>query len=301
MKSTWIAINAITAVAALLVTQAHSADPEIATPRPVNPLHGRQAGEVRDHDGLKMKLVWCPPGKFKMGSPKSEKERSDDEDQVDVTLTKGFWLGKYEVTEAEWKQVMDTEPWKGERLAKDGADFPATFVSWNDAVDFCRKMTEQERQAGRLTDEWEYTLPTAAQWERACRAGTKSRFSFGDDESQLRDYAWFLDSTFNGGDKHAHRVGQKRPNHWGLCDMHGNVWEWCRDVSGVKLPGGNDPEAKPDERTLVFYEIRELSRVIRGGGWNFGTAYCRSATRLRDPPWHRDPFIGFRVALTTVR
>ena len=254
---------------------------------------GKEAGQVRNDNDLKMKLVWCPPGEFVMGTPKSEKQRRKDEDQVGVTLTTGFWLGKYEVTQSEWKQVMKTEPWTGRALSKEGADYPATLVSWDDATEFCRKLTVRERQAGRLPDEWEYALPMEAQWEYACRARSKTRFSFGDDASKLGEYAWFFKNTWNAGEKYPHLVGQKKPNPWGLCDMHGNVWEWCRDVYFWKLPGGRDPEVKvnPDEKSKAVF------RVIRGGCWLTGAEFARSGYRSGWEQNHRDEFYGFRVSL----
>src|SRR5580765_5268887 len=105
---------------------------------------------------------------------------------------------------------MKTEPWKAQRVTQQGADFPATWISWKDASDFCRKLTEQERQAGRLSNDWEYTLPTEAQWESACRARTETAFNFGNDESKLGDYAWFVDNTIEAGEFYPHRVGQKK-------------------------------------------------------------------------------------------
>jgi formylglycine-generating enzyme required for sulfatase activity len=230
-----------------------------------------------------------------MGSPPSEQDRDDDENQVGVTFTNGFWLGKYEVTQSEWTLVMKTQPWKGQRSTKEGAGFPATFVSWNDATNFCRKLTEQERQAGQLPEEWEYTLPTEAQWERACRAQTETRFSFGDDESKLGNYASFAINALIAGEEYAHRVGQKKPNPWGFFDMHGNVWEWCRDAYTVKLPGGRDPEVKPDEKT------KGSTRVQRGGGWYGNAASCSSAHRSRDSASNKQSGLGFRVAVCSVR
>ncbi len=296
MKSIWLTICVFTTVASLCLclTRANSDEPG-KTPAPAaDAMIGKEAGQVRDDNGLKMKLVWCPPGKFTMGSPKSEKQRRKNEDQADVTLTTGFWLSKYEVTQSEWKQVMRTEPWKGQDFTEEGADFPATFVSWNDAVDFCRKLTEQERQAGRLPKDWEYTLATEAQWERACRARTETRFSFGNDESKLGDYAWFEENALNAGEKYAHRVGQKKANPWGLCDMHGNVWEWCRDVYAEDLPGGRDPEVKSDEKT------KGSNRVYRGGGWFHDAGNCWAAFRSSIVPAFRSNDFGFRLALTAV-
>jgi formylglycine-generating enzyme required for sulfatase activity len=222
-----------------------------------------------------------------------------------VTLTTGFWLGKYEVTQSEWKQVMKTEPWKCHTYTKESADYPATWVSWNDAAEFCRKLTVRERQAGRLPDEWEYTLPTEAQWEYACRARSVTRFSFGDDASKLGEYGWFFGNAWHKGEMYSghYPVGQKKPNRWGLCDMHGNAWEWCRDVYFSKLPGGRDPEVKvnPDEKPKV------TGRVIKGGHWLSGPEHCRSGMRSASEQTRRDDWHnyydshGFRVALTAVQ
>ncbi len=162
---------------------------------------GSKAGQTGDDNSLKTKLVWIPSGDFTMGSPKDEKDRSDDENQVQVTLSKGFWLGQHELTQAEWQRVMQTTPWSGKEHVKEGDDYPATYVSWDDAMKFCEKLTEQEHAAGRLPSDWRYTLPTEAQWEYACRAGTKSRFSFGDDESDLSDYTWWGGIVGNGNAK----------------------------------------------------------------------------------------------------
>src|SRR5204862_5401056 len=119
---------------------------------------GKQAGDARNDNGLKMKLVWCPPGVFPMGQEPVVKP-------VKVVLTRGYWLGKYEVTQPEWRSVMETQPWQGMRNVKEGDDFPATSMLWDEAMEFCRKLTDRERQLGRLPKEWEYTLPTDAQWE----------------------------------------------------------------------------------------------------------------------------------------
>ncbi len=302
-------------------SQTRKNPPRLRNPRLI-PCGARHRARFRDSNGLKMKLVWCPPGAFtnKVGyitEPAAEKSDrlNDDEDDPketrpapkprmiepnhvdeEVLLTEGYWLGKYEVTQSEWKLVMKTEPWKGEDFAIEGADYPATFVSWDDATDFCRKLTEQERQAGRLPKNWEYTLPTEAQWEHGCRARTKTKFSFGDDESKLGDYAWFGDNARMAGECYAHQVGQKKANPWGLCDMHGNVWEWSRDRFTEKLPGGRDPEVKPDEKT------KGSGRVTKGGAWNCHATACHSAVRAGGGlPADRAIHLGFRAALTSVR
>ena len=321
MKSPWSVVFVVAAIAFLCITQANSDEPGDKPPAPAaDPMRGKVPGDVRDDNGLKMKFVWCPPGFLTMEQvevvrePAAEKDEQTDDDVVDpkdepapeprlttkitpvrVFLSKGYWLGKYEVTQSEWKEVMKTEPWKGEVSTKEGADFPATNFSWDDAVDFWRKLTEQERQAGRLPKDWEYTLPTEAEWEYACRARTQTKFSFGDDESKLGDYAWFRDNSWNAGELYAHRVGQKKANPWGLFDMHGNVSEWCRDVYADKLPGGRDPKVKPDEKTSGS------RREFRGGGWSDDAAVCRSAYRPRPVPSPRGTTLGFRLALSCVQ
>jgi formylglycine-generating enzyme required for sulfatase activity len=223
---------------------------------------GTKAGQVREDNGLKMKLVWCPPGQFTMGSPNDEKGHLLDETQVPVTLTNGFWLGEHEVTQAEWKHVMKTSPWSGTIYVKEGDDYPATYLTWDDAMKFCEKLTETERGARRLPRGWKYTLPTEAQWEYACRAGTKSRFSFGDDESNLGDYAWFAKNAWHAGEKYAHLVGQKKPNAFGFYDMHGNQRDWCRDWYGDKLVGGTDPQG-PSAGSQRVFRGRVLERRRR--------------------------------------
>jgi formylglycine-generating enzyme required for sulfatase activity len=256
---------------------------------------GKEPGQVEDDNGLNMKLVWCPAGKFTMGSPKSETGRQNVEDQVEVTLTKGYWLGKYEVTQSEWKQVMSSEPWKGKDFTKEGSDFPATYVSWDDAMQFCRNLTERERKAGQLPGGWEYSLPTESQWEYACRAGTTTRFSFGDDESKLSEFGWWGGIVGEGNAKseqYPHSVGRKNPNPRGLYDMHGNVAEWCRDYVAGKLPGGRDPEVTT---------ARASVRIVRGGSWDGDAASCRSAVRGKGSPENRAGARGFRVARTSVQ
>jgi formylglycine-generating enzyme required for sulfatase activity len=238
-----------------------------------------------------MKLIWCPPGKFKMGSPESSKDADPNEKpQVEVTLT-GFWLGQTEVTQAQWTTVMGTTPWQREQNPKEGPLYPASCVTWHDAIGFCRKLTDLERTAGRLPKGWRYSLPTEAQWEYACRATTTTAYSCGDDPTLLGDYAWwrgFNDDGTTSAEAYAHRVELKKPNAWGLYDMHGNVWEWCRDWFGGKLAAGADPTGP----------AKGVYRVIRGGAWfpRF-PGDCRSACRAGDDPSNSDVDCGFRVAL----
>jgi formylglycine-generating enzyme required for sulfatase activity len=253
-------------------------------------LMGTRAGEERDDNGLEMKLVWCPAGTFTMGSPKSELGRGEDEDQVQVTLTAGFWLGKYEVTQGEWERVMGTTPWNGKHDVNEGPRYAASYISWDDAMEFVKKLTDQERQAGRLPAAWEYTLPTEAQWEYACRAGNETAFSFGESSDSLSEFAWFDKNTWDVGQKYAHEVGGKKPNAWGLYDLHGNVWEWCADGYSRKLPRGQDP--------LTAQAAR---RVNRGGSWTVFPSHCRSALRGGLTPVYRNGDLGFRVARSPVR
>lgn len=187
---------------------------------------------------------------------------------------------------------MATEPWKRRRRAEEGADLAATYINWHDAMAFCRNLTAQERKAGRLPADWEYTLPTEAQWERACRARTETQFGFGDDESKLTEFAWCRKNAWDEGEMYAHRVGQKKPNAWGLFDMHGNAAEWCRDYDGDTLPGGRDPEVK---------QTRWNGRIIRGGCWSSVPRLCRSARRQSNAADDRDWYLGLRVALCAVR
>ena len=240
-------------------------------------------------NSIGMKLVLIPAGEFLMGSPASEKDRSSDESQQRVQITKPFWLGMYEVTQGEYQKVMGKNPsWfsaKGSGAAKvEGQEtdrLPVENVSWEDAVKFCERLSAlpEEKTAGRV-----YRLPTEAEWEYACRAGSTTRYCFDESRESLDDFAWYDENSGN----RTHPVGQKKPNAWGLYDMHGNVWEWCRDTYGDKLPGGADPvvETRPSE-----------SRVVRGGCWDYDfEGSCQSAFRFRDSPDGRNRFVGFRLA-----
>lgn len=288
MKPLWLARGVLIAAAVLLIEQGKSEEPAIAAPPAADPMRGKAPGDIRDDNALKLKLVWCPPGKLKMTWLADEKPFGPFE--ANVELTRGFWLGKFEATQFEWKQVMSTEPWKRERNAKAGDDYPATFVKWDDAMTFCRTLTRLEREAGRLPDDWEYTLPTEAQWEYACRGGTKSTSSVGTDQSKLGDYAWFRSNTEN--EEYAHRVGGKKPNLWGFHDMHGNVEEFCRDWYWEALRGGRDPEATQRDPST------KRPHVVRGGSWFDFANFCSSSSR--ESADGAGSGVGFRVALSAV-
>ncbi len=200
---------------------------------------------------VNLDMVWIEPGTFLMGSPENELGREDDETQHQVTLTSGYWLGKYEVTQAQYKAVMGID-WKG-------ADLPVEQISWKDATNFCAKLTAIERAAGRLPEGYEYTLPTEAQWEYACRAGTTTALNSGKNLSdknkcpEMDEVGWYW---YNGGGNNPYPVGQKKPNAWGLYDMHGNVWEWCLDWYGSYPTSSVTDPAGPSTGS---------HRVIRGG------------------------------------
>ena len=174
-----------------------------------------------DH-GVTMKLVLIPAGNFLMGSPETETDRRDYEGpQREVTISQPFYMGIYEVTQAQWRAVMGTEPWHGRVWVQSGADIAANHISWDDASKFCELLSEKTSK--------KVALPSEAQWEYACRAGSKTAYCFGDDAAKLGDYAWYYENAYNKDEKYAHSVGRKQPNAWGLYDMHGNVLEWCRD------------------------------------------------------------------------
>jgi len=235
--------------------------------------------------GLEMLLV--APGNFLMGSPENEVDRSSDERQHRVRISQPFWLGKYEVTQGQWKDVMGDNP---SRFS--GNDLPVEQVSWEDAMGFCAKLNKQESSLGRLPAGYTYSLPTEAQWEYACRAGTTTATAFGDSLSS-RDANFDGDDPYGGASKgpdlnRTTAVGSYLPNAWGFYDMHGNVHEWCHDWY-EDYPGGSvtDPVG-PSSGT---------SRVLRGGGWlDFGRN-CRSADRLGYGPGVRGSFLGFRLSL----
>ncbi len=257
---------------------------------------GSKGGEPRKVADIP--LCWCPAGKFLMGSPPDEPERRPDEAQVAVRLTKGFWMGKYEVTQGQWKRVIGKLP--GELTAEllAGEDLPVGNVNFAEAEAFCQKLTELGHRIGDLPKDWEFRLPTEAQWEYACRAGTKTATSFGDKLSSKQ--ANFQGKPYNGAEKgpslnRATKVGSYPANAWGLHDMHGNIFEWCRDWYHEKLPGGDDPDLSSQKGTRNG--DGSYSRVRRGGAWCDDGYPCRSAFRLRYEPERRYDHIGFRVAV----
>jgi formylglycine-generating enzyme required for sulfatase activity len=232
----------------------------------------RGAGEVKVIEiapGVTMDFCWCPARKFTMGSPETEAGRYSDEDQVEVTLSEGFWMAKTEVTQAQWQAVMEESPSEFK-----GANRPVENVSWDDAQEFLTKLNAIVGDS----DGRKMVLPTEAQWEYAARAGETGPYSGG----RVEEVAWYADNSGGG----THEVGTKRPNAWGLHDMHGNVREWCADLSASWLEGGVDPRGAASGSF----------RVNRGGSWFSGAIYCRVADRFGDDPSRGDNYYGFRPA-----
>jgi formylglycine-generating enzyme required for sulfatase activity len=206
-------------------------------------------------------------------------------------------MGKYDVTQGQWQRVIGQFPAK--QPDGEGDDFPVVEVNYADAEGFCQALTKQARASGDLPTEWEFRLPTEAQWEYACRAGTRTATSFGDKLSS--DQANFLGGKpYNGAEKgpalnRATPVGRYPANPWGLHDMHGNVCQWCRDWSHAKLPGGTDPDLSSAKATANVNRDGTISRSRRGGSWADEGWPCRSAFRQRFEPERRADHIGFRV------
>jgi len=256
---------------------------------------------------IEMKLALIPAGEFLMGSPNSDTDGGGDEKpQHRVQITRPFYLGVHEVTQGQYKAVTGANPSR----FKGPDDLPVEMDSWDDAIAFCNGLSVKEglkpyynvqrltakkgrKPASKLVnarvsipDGEGYRLPTEAEWEYACRAGSTTRYSFGDDAASLGEFAWYRDNSV----EKTHPVGQKRPNLWGLYDMHGNVWEWCGDgydAGYYRQPPGADPRGPS----------QAASRVLRGGSWkSIGPQDARSANRYDIAPGNRDDCLGFRVA-----
>jgi formylglycine-generating enzyme required for sulfatase activity len=258
---------------------------------PLAPTSATPPGPITN--SIDMKLVLIPAGEFLMGSPDSDQDADDDEKpQHRVRITRPFYLGACPVTQAQYQAVMGENP----SHFKDQPESPVENLSWYDAVRFCNRLSEREDLRAFYTIEGErvtvpdwggagHRLPTEAEWEYACRAGTTTRYSFGDDPAALGDYAWCSGNSANT----THPVRQKHPNPWGLYDMHGNVCEWCRDVWDT-----NYYKDSPVEDPLG--PSQATNRVIRGGSWYDDPRNLRSASRLWSWPENRYSILGFRVA-----
>jgi formylglycine-generating enzyme required for sulfatase activity len=273
--------------------------PQAPAESPVADFAGSKAGEQRRVAGTA--LCWCPPGRFDMGSPRSELERRPFESQVSVTLTRGLWMGAHEVTQGDWKRIAGKLP--GELTAElpAGDDLPVGNVSFSEAESYCHKLTEVARASGELPAGWEFRLPTEAQWEYACRAGTTTATSFGKSigskQANIKG-----DKPYNGGEPgptlgRAAKVGSYPANPWGLHDMHGNTCEWCRDWFHWRYSGVVDPDLYDAQSTATKNDTGDYSRSRRGSCWADDAWASRSAFRQRFEPHRRYDHIGFRVAL----
>lgn len=211
-----------------------------------------------------------------------------------MTISRGFWIGRYEVTQKQWQQIMGAFPQPMDHGS--GDDFPVYWVSYLEAEDFCRRLTERAWKAGELDRGWEFRLPTEAQWEYACRAGSTAATAFGDRLS--RPDANFSGEPYNGGADGpapglAVKAGSYPGNAWGIHDLHGNVFEWTRDWYHARLPGGVDPDLSGTKGAPN--RDGTYSRARRGGAFNDPGWACRCALRLRYEPERRSDHIGFRV------
>jgi formylglycine-generating enzyme required for sulfatase activity len=262
-----VAAPLLAAVAALVALTAAHAD--------------KKAPPKNFTNAIGMKFVWIPAGNFVMGSPKQEKERAESELQHKVTLTKGFYMGAYTVTQEEWQALMGNNPsrFSGQK------NLPVEQVTWDECQQFAKKMREKDKKP--------YRLPTEAEWEFACRAGTTTPFYFGENIStELVNYNG--DHTYADGKKGVDRkkttpVGSFPANAWGLYDMHGNVWNWCEDWHGEYAKKDVADPKGPDTGNM---------RVLRGGSWYYEPGYCRSAHRHSGDPDVRYGNVGFRLAFS---
>ncbi len=259
-----------------------------ASPRP-EPMVGKDGLTFTLPGGIPLELVHISAGSFMMGSPESEQGRYDNETQHHVTLTKDYWLGRCPVTQEQYQAITRKNP-----SSFKGATRPVEGVSWNDAKDCCDLLNKALR--AKLPSGYVFDLPTEAQWEYACRAGTTTPFSFG---STLNGDKANCDGNYPYGMKQkgkylqcTSKIGSYGANPWGVYDMHGNVWEWCKDWYGAYLIDAVcDPKGASSGS----------GRVIRGGAWNYDAWCCRSARRYSSIPAYRGDDDGFRVALVPVQ
>lgn len=261
----------------------------------VTNFEGNFAGDSSQVAGISLR--WCPAGSFVMGSPANELERRGDEDQVNVTLTKGFWMGKFEVLQGEWKSIVGALPGKITEAGGEGDRLPLYNVNYAETEYFCKKLTEIAHRLKQLPPDWEFRLPTEAQWEYACRAGTTTATYNGD---KFNSYLANIQGSkpYNGAEmgptvNRATNAGLYPPNPWGLHDIQGNVVEWCRDWYHWGMPGGIDPDLSHVKGTMN--RDGTYSRSRRGGAWVDDGWVCRSAFRQRFEPERRYDHIGFRI------
>lgn len=229
---------------------------------------------------LGMEFVLIPPGEYLMGSPTSEQGRADDEVQHKVQISEPFYLGKTEVTQKQWREIMRTTPWSSLSGVQEDDESPAVYVAWSDVHAFIGKLNQKDKA--------KYRLPTEPEWEYACRAGSDKAYCFGEELNERNKYAWFDLATQNSRNEHAQKVGLKLSNQFGLFDMHGNVWELCEDTYLKDyIVSENDQNITDNDKYVV----------IRGGSWTNKIEFCRSAYRGRGLRSYRGNDLGFRLVL----
>ncbi len=261
-------------------------------------------------NALGMVFCWCPPGSFRMGISDPASPQAEDAKPVDVSIREGFWISKYELTNGDYYKMRRRSPSR-ESLVHD-ANVPMTFLKGPSATSIGPKtLMGVEQKAGRLPDGWVYRLPTEAEWEYACRAGTSTAYSFGDSPADLHRYANYADESLfqdddafyysdrqhrDGVGKRPAPVGRYEPNAWGIHDMHGNVVEYVADQYTPTLPGGTDPRARGQDKNSTI--------VHRGGAWCSLPEYCQAGFRTFGPMSNNDrgaPFLGMRLVLAQKR
>lgn len=239
-----------------------------------------------------LEMIWIPSGTFMMGAHDEELACDHDESpQHKVTITSGFWIGKYELTKKQWVAIMESTPWSGKGQVSKDDNSPAVFVSWTDVRLFINKLNRLFEDKTSQKDK-EFRLPTEAEWEYACRAGTTTPFHTGGLISTTQAN-YDGRGTYGSGQKGVYRrktspVGSFGPNRWGLYDMHGNVFEWCQNFYSLYPDGSVTDPAGP---------LTGEERVLRGGDWNNPPANCRSGHRYKKLPYSRNTGVGFRVVL----
>ena len=259
--------------------------------QPANPLKPGENGTVPLSDTVNLDMVWIEPGTFMMGSPSGEPFKSYNETQHEVTLTKGYWLGKYELTQEQYTAITQKEIQPFTKFP--GTNAAVGYINKYEALSICAKLNEMERAAGRLPEGYEYTLPTEAQWEYACRAGTTTGLNSGKEVTCEMGICPNLDEVgwYSGNAQFIQPVGQKVPNAWGLYDMHGNVMEWCLDWYGDYPETPVVDPTGPEEG---------VEGILRGCFFNV-VSYCRSASRIHTNPSLISMESGLRVALVPIQ